>query len=128
MQESCGQVDKQEAVAYLINDALRRPIIPKGPEPGWPRKVGQASQIQASKAKHKVSEDAKAAAKKVAAAGEQAKHQARMHARAAVMQAESTLHALPKLPKLSNSKRKSPEQAPEHAPEQATEHARRASA
>lgn len=116
VQESCGQVDKQESIAYLINDALGGGIIPKGPEPGWPRSVGRDAQIQAPKAKHQASENAKTAAKKAAKGGELAKEQAREEARAAVMLKPFTLSALPALPK---PKRKTPEAAPEAAPEPA---------
>ena len=116
VQESCGQVDKQESIAYLINDALGGTIIPKGPEPGWPRSVGRDAQIQAPKAKHQASENAKTAAKKAAKGGALAKEQAREEARAAVMLKPFTLSALPALPK---PKRKAPEAAPEAAPEPA---------
>jgi hypothetical protein len=98
VQASAGEIDRKEAAAYLINDALGRPMIEREvPRAGWPRKVGEVISVRYLKAKQELAEKPKAAAKAAAKGGEEAKQKAREAAREAVRYAPYAL-ALPAAP------------------------------
>jgi len=125
VQASAGEVDQKEATAYLINDALGRPIIEREePRAGWPRKVGEVVSVRYPKAKKEMTEKPKAAAKLAAKGGDEAKQKAKQAAQMAVMLAPYKLSALPAAPPApaAPTKRKAEsvaapvEPAPKHGP------------
>ena len=108
VQASAGEIDRKEAAAYLINDALGRPIIEREvPRAGWPRKVGEVISVRYPKAKEELAEKPKAAAKAAAKGGEEAKQKAREAARSAAMYAPYAL-ALPAAPHKRKAKAAAP--------------------